>query len=126
LLIDRHAEIDGNHYGFLVPAAEALEEKHPLAATLALRGMIDFTLIRARAKRYGHAARHLATCAALASRIADFAPFETHGLPRQTAQGTWPEVRLLVEGRGAMVVLPEHQAATPWRHGGSTRARTAA
>jgi hypothetical protein len=78
LLIDRHAEIDGNHYEFLVPAAEALEEKHPLAATLALRGMIDFTLTKARAKRYGHAARHLATCAALASRIEDFAPFETH------------------------------------------------
>lgn len=79
LLIDRQAEIDGNHYEFLVPAAEALSERHPpLAATLALRAMIDFALIQARTKRYGHAARHLATCADLARRIEDFAPVESH------------------------------------------------
>jgi hypothetical protein len=48
LLIARHAEINGNHYEFLVPASEALSERHPLAATLALRAMIDFTLTNAR------------------------------------------------------------------------------
>jgi hypothetical protein len=37
LLIDRHAEINGDHYEFLVPAADVLSERHPLAATLALR-----------------------------------------------------------------------------------------
>ena len=78
LLIDRHSEINGDHYEFLVPAAEALSERHPLAATLALRAMIDFTLTKARSKRYGYAARHLATCAELASRIDDFGAFETH------------------------------------------------
>src|SRR5690606_7301413 len=78
LLIARHAEIDGDHYEYLTPASEALSERHPLAATLALRAMIDFALTRARTKRYGHAARHLATCANLARRIEDFAPFETH------------------------------------------------
>lgn len=78
LLIDRHEEINGDHYEFLVPAAEALAERHPLAATLALRAMIDFTLSKARSKRYGYAAQHLATCADLAGRIEDFAPVETH------------------------------------------------
>jgi len=67
LLIDRHREINGDHYEFLVPAAEALSERYPLAATLALRAMIDFTLTTARSKRYGYAAQHLATCAELAS-----------------------------------------------------------
>jgi len=78
LLIDRHAEINGDHYGFLVPAAEALSERHPLAATLALRAMIGFTLSMARSKRYGYAAQHLAECAALAARIEDYGTFEPH------------------------------------------------
>lgn len=78
LLIDRHEEINGDHYEFLVPAAEALSERHPLAATLALRAMIDFTLSKARSKRYGYAAQHLATCGDLAGRIEDFVPVETH------------------------------------------------
>jgi hypothetical protein len=63
-----------------VPAAEALSERHPLAATLALRAMIDFTLSKARSKRYGYAAQHLAECAALASRIEDYGTFEPHAL----------------------------------------------
>ena len=78
LLIDRHAEINGDHYEFLVPAAEALSERHPLAATLALRAMINFTLTKARSKRYGYAAQHLAECASLASRIEDYGKFEPH------------------------------------------------
>ena len=78
LLIDRHAEINGDHYEILVPATEALSERHPLAATLALRAMIDFTLSVARSKRYGFAAQHLAECAALASRIEDYGTFEPH------------------------------------------------
>lgn len=78
LLIDRGSEINGDHYEFLVPAAEALSERHPLAATLALRAMIDFTLLKARSKRYGYAAQHLAACAELADRIEDFGELETH------------------------------------------------
>ena len=78
LLVNRHEEIDGDHYEYLVPAAEALSERHPLAATLALRAMIDFTLTKARSKRYGYAAQHLTTCADLAGRIEDFGALETH------------------------------------------------
>jgi hypothetical protein len=40
--------------------------------------MIDFTLIKARAKRYPHAARHLADCGAVAQRIGDFRAHPTH------------------------------------------------
>lgn len=78
LLIDRQSEINGDHYEFLVPAADALSEHHPLAATLALRAMIDFTLSKARFKRYGYAAQHLAECAVLASRIEEYGTFESH------------------------------------------------
>ena len=78
LLIARHKQINGDNYEFLVPAAESVAERHPIAATVALRAMIDFTLNEARAKRYGYAAQHLATCADLARRIEDFAPIEPH------------------------------------------------
>ncbi|KFC64950.1 hypothetical protein FG93_04972 [Bosea sp. LC85] len=72
MILARHSELDGDHYGCLTDAAEALETKHPLAATLALRAMIDFALDKARATRYPHAARHLQTCADLARRIGDY------------------------------------------------------
>lgn len=78
LLIQHHLEIDGDRYEYLAPAAETLSERHALAATLALRAMIDFTLTKARSKRYGYAAEHLATCAELAGRIEDFGELETH------------------------------------------------
>lgn len=78
MLVGRHDQIDGDHYEILAPAAEALSERHPLAATVLLRAMIDFTLREARQKRYVYAAQHLATCADLANRIEDFAPLEPH------------------------------------------------
>jgi hypothetical protein len=55
-----------------------LEQGHPLAATLMLRAMIDFSLDRARSTRYGHAARHLQTCGYLAKRIEDFGEHLAH------------------------------------------------
>lgn len=78
MTLRRTAEIDGDRYEILTPAAEALMGKHPLAATLLLREMIDFTLEQARASRYRHAARHLQECASLAASIADFEGVETH------------------------------------------------
>jgi hypothetical protein len=74
----RAAELDGNRYEVLSPAADALASKYPLAATLALRAMIDFTLAQARSGRYGHAARHLMECGSLASSISYPEAFETH------------------------------------------------
>jgi hypothetical protein len=43
LVLQRSEEVDGNHYEILTPAAEALAGKHPLAATVLLRAMIDFS-----------------------------------------------------------------------------------
>ena len=78
LVLTRAEELNGDHYEVLSPAADALAGKHPLAATLLLRSMIDFALKQNRAKRYRHAARHLAECASLASSISDFCGFEPH------------------------------------------------
>ena len=44
LVTRRSGELDGDHYEILSPAADALATKHPLAATLLLRAMIDFSL----------------------------------------------------------------------------------
>lgn len=78
LVIERQGELDGNCYELLTPGAEALEQRYPLAATLMLRSMIDYSLIHARTKRYGHAARHLQTCEHLAKRIDDFGERRDH------------------------------------------------
>jgi hypothetical protein len=78
LVVRRAGELDGDHYEILSPAADALAGRHPLAATLVLRAMIDFTLTRARSSRYRHAARHLMECASLAPSIPDFGAFERH------------------------------------------------
>ncbi|MFN4090360.1 MAG: DUF6880 family protein [Alphaproteobacteria bacterium] len=78
LVLARAAEIDGNVYELLTPAAAALESAHPLAATVLRRAMIDFTLGQARSSRYRHAARHLLECAGLAAQIVDFGDLPAH------------------------------------------------
>ena len=78
LVQQRFSELDGDHYEILTPAAEALSARFPLAATLAFRAMIDFTLNAGKSSRYQHAARHLAECDALASQINDFGTVEPH------------------------------------------------
>ena len=78
LILERPRELDGNHYDILSPAADALAEKFPLAATLALRAMIEFALEQARTKRYRYAAHHLLDCEGIASRIEDFGGHEDH------------------------------------------------
>src|SRR6056297_1055528 len=62
----------------LTRAAEALDADHPLAATLMRRAMIEDTLRGAKSKRYRHAARHLADCAACDANIADYGDHPTH------------------------------------------------
>jgi hypothetical protein len=78
LVTARTQELNGNLYELLSSAADALGDKHPLAATLALRAMIDHTLGESRVTRYKHAARHLRACASLDPRIADFAGHPDH------------------------------------------------
>jgi hypothetical protein len=78
LVLERTAEIDGNLYFVLDPAAKALEGKQPLAAVILRRAMIDDTLEGAKAKRYRHGARHLLECRSLEPAIGDHGRFETH------------------------------------------------
>ncbi|MDT2076566.1 MAG: hypothetical protein RMX26_11325, partial [Planktomarina sp.] len=68
----RADELDGDHYELLTLAADALRDRHPLAATLLWRAMIDFALIEGRASRYGHVAHHLNDCDAVAFEIDTF------------------------------------------------------
>ena len=74
----RADELDGDHYEWLTPAADALRERHPLAATLLWRAMIDFVLIEGRASRYAHAACHLNDCDAVAPEVDTFEAFPSH------------------------------------------------
>jgi hypothetical protein len=78
LVIQRAADLDGDHYEILTPAADALAGKHPLAATLVLRAMVNFSLTQSRSSRYRHAARHFMECASLASSIENFGTCESH------------------------------------------------
>ena len=65
LVLARRDTWAGQHYGLLVPAAEALEHDHPVAATVLYRALLDDILARARSPAYGHAARYLAKLADL-------------------------------------------------------------
>ncbi|WP_172327348.1 DUF6880 family protein [Mangrovicoccus sp. HB161399] len=78
LVVARAAELDGNAWDTCSAAADALEPKHPLAATLLRRAMIGDTLAGGKSKRYRHAARHLADCAAAAAAVGDFGAFPDH------------------------------------------------
>jgi hypothetical protein len=78
LVINRSFEMDGNHYELMSDTAEKLAGKFPLAATILLRAMIDFTLTGARSSRYKHAARHLLECGALSRDVEDYGLFAPH------------------------------------------------
>ena len=82
-------------YEVLNAAVETLSASHPLAATLALRAMIDFTLTRARSSRYRHAVRHLGACARLASTVEHFGAFESHDVyEARLLQAQYPSMPL--------------------------------
>lgn len=78
LILSRHEELDGNAYELLTPTSELLEPEHPLAAMLVWRSMISFALKNNRAKRYRHAARHLASCAQADMAVSDYGAFQSH------------------------------------------------
>lgn len=78
LVVQRERELNGDFYGVLNDAASALAAEHPLAASLVLRAMIDFTMGSARSSRYRHAARQLLACGGLAEKIDDYRGFEDH------------------------------------------------
>ena len=93
-MLQRSDELDGDHYEVLTPAADALSGTHPLAATLALRAMIDFSLKNNRSSRYRYAARHLIECSSLASAIEDFGRLRTTRCLRSQASSRTSEEEL--------------------------------
>ena len=99
LVLGRAAELDGDDYATLSAAADALQVRHPLAATLLRRAMIDYSLGVARSSRYKHAARHLAECEGMARQISDFGTIPDHAAYEKALRAThgrkdafWQEV----------------------------------
>ena len=74
----RTDELDGAAYHILTPLAEALREKHPLAAVLLWRAMIDCSLQEGRSTRYAYAADHLKDCATADGEIDDYGQNLSH------------------------------------------------
>jgi hypothetical protein len=64
-----HGEMDGRDYGRLRPAAEALTERYPVAATLLHRILAEDVLRRASSRQYQYAVRDVRACASLASLL---------------------------------------------------------
>jgi hypothetical protein len=96
LILARHLELNGDSYELLTAVAEALAAQQPLAATLCLRAMVDYSLEMSRSSRYKHAVRHLATCDVLAIKIRDWAGHDNHatyrdrlGLTHHQKYGFW-------------------------------------
>ncbi|SDO23789.1 hypothetical protein SAMN05216360_11757 [Methylobacterium phyllostachyos] len=59
----------GLHYTILAPAADALAQDHPLAATVLYRRLIDGVFAHGRSAAYPHAARYLTELDGLAPRL---------------------------------------------------------
>jgi hypothetical protein len=78
VVLARAGELNGDAYDTLTTAADALEARHPLAATLMRRAMIQDALAGGKSKRYRYAARHLAECQSCDPNIADNMGFPTH------------------------------------------------
>lgn len=102
LVLGRAKAFNGDLYELLSPAADALDTRHPLAATVLRRAMIAVTLGGAKSSRYRHAARHLRDCRDAAARVAAFAPLPDHAAFERTLRvaharkaAFWQEVEKL-------------------------------
>jgi len=71
-------ELDGRDYGRLRPAAEALAERYPAAATLLYRALAEDVLRRASSRQYQYAVRDVRSCEGLAPFLPHEAGLETH------------------------------------------------
>jgi hypothetical protein len=78
LVRERLTALDGRLYEVLRPAAEALEEKFPEAASLLYRRLIECVLERGSSKQYQYAARDLLSCARLAPHLPAPGTIESH------------------------------------------------
>jgi len=71
-------DLDGRDYGRLRPAAEALAERYPAAATQLHRALAEDVLQRASSRQYQYAARDVRSCEGLAPVLPNEAGLETH------------------------------------------------
>lgn len=78
LVMARHKDIKGDAFDLLEPAARGLEGRHPLAATLLLRAMIEDVARYRRNDHYKDALRWLLEAASLEPQIRDHQGFGTH------------------------------------------------
>jgi hypothetical protein len=78
LVRERLATLDGRLYEVLRPAAEALEEKFPEAASLLYRHLVESVLDRASSKQYRYAARDFQSCTRLSARLPMPGSIEAH------------------------------------------------
>ncbi|MBJ7414602.1 MAG: hypothetical protein JHC88_03900 [Niveispirillum sp.] len=78
LVVARPAVWSGRHYALLVPAAEALADQHPLAASVLYRALLDDILARAKSPAYGHGAKYLGHLDRLAQQITDWQSLPDH------------------------------------------------
>ena len=78
LVRERLTALHGRLYEVLRPAAEALEEKFPEAASLLYRRLVESVLERASSKQYQYAVRDLLSCARLAPHLPAPGSIESH------------------------------------------------
>jgi hypothetical protein len=87
LVVANHAHWDGRFYHSLADAADMLEEKHPLAATVLWRALLNDILARAKSQAYGHGARYLQRLDSLADELSP-ANLESVGLADHSSYRT--------------------------------------
>lgn len=71
-------ELDGNLPEILLPAADALRNRHPLAAVLLWRAIIERALWEGGSSHYAQAADSIMDCAAADADINDYGRFASH------------------------------------------------
>ena len=77
LVTTRHHDLDGRSYGNLLPVAERLADRHPLAALLLYRVLAEAVLDGRRSPAYHHAANYICIANRLGSRIDNWQGHET-------------------------------------------------
>lgn len=78
LVAKRGPALHGDRPEVLEPAARLLEHRHPVAATILLRAMIDDVVRHGRTERYAAARTHLLEAESLVPSLPADAPFEDH------------------------------------------------
>ncbi|MGI4808740.1 MAG: DUF6880 family protein [Janthinobacterium lividum] len=102
LVLGRFQALNGDAHEALTAAADALDDRYPLAAMVLRRCTIVFTLRMTRTARFKHAARQLEACRHAAARVTEFGKFPSHAEFERTLRasygrkaGFWQEVAKL-------------------------------